>query len=161
MAAPNQLICFLGWALAETAMRILYSCVEGALPYAHYVTWSPSQGVKVLHSSHDPSRPPKRLLPNPVNGKLKQAVPWWFFSRSEGRSLQRRCQPTPTPAPAGSGHIYFYFFVNDSTSLVPMTVASAILGSTTCAFRNHDRHSHVIAWDYSPANHIPGISRTF
>ena len=45
----NELIYFLVWALPETAMGLLSTCLVGALPYTRYVIRpSPFCGGKVL-----------------------------------------------------------------------------------------------------------------
>lgn len=70
-------------------------CLTGVSPYKHCVVRSPhSRGVQVSHPKQNhlcrlPSWVPQKQR------KEKKTVPWLPISRSEGRLIQRRCQPTP------------------------------------------------------------------
>ena len=79
-------------------MGILCICLEGALPYAHYVITSPVRGVNVVHfAQYDLARPLSWLPPKLKKAK-KNTVLWWSSSRSIRRELQGCCQPTQSPA---------------------------------------------------------------
>ena len=54
----NDLIYYLVWPLAETAMALLCDCLVGALPYTHYVIDHPpcAEGMFSPHE-HDLTRP--------------------------------------------------------------------------------------------------------